>query len=168
MKLSMVTLLAVGIIISGCVTQRERSMGLSEALLHTEIQESLEAMRAKDVQRVFRNIAPEWQGILTMEIDGDRQTRVYTRDSYEESLRQAFSHGEYLSLTATNILIHISEDAQLASISCEVHQKYGVGDLVIIAHGSQTNTIQLIDGEPVEMKMEAFARYQVVEQKNGH
>jgi len=165
MRLSVVILLISAFFLSGCGEQRARVERLTEERIYADMQESMEALRAKDLRRVLRDVAPDWQMTLTVDFEGNRETRILSKRDYRDHLKTCLRNGDYISLSLTNVTIRVSEDGEQATVSAEVHQEFAYRGQTFVSHGTQTNTVRLIDGFPTEVKAEGFTRQEV---RDGH
>ncbi len=159
MKLILFVVLAMSFLGAGCALQRTNDARLHEAQLEALIEESVQAMFEKDIDRILRDMAPEWQGTLTLDAYGTAHTQVFGRNDYAAYLEMMFHFGEYVSVSLTNVVIDIAQDGQSAKISSELYQKFRFQDQMIHSHGITTNIVQLMNQSPMAVKTETFARY---------
>ena len=148
-------------LVVGCGEQRTKFERLTEAQIRINIQESIHALRTKNLSRVLLDIDPNWEMVLTVELAGQQQTHVLNKDQYHDVMKATLKDWNYILLSVSDIVITISEDGQSATVSSSIQQELAYREQIIKSYGVQTNTIRLINGFAMNVKSEGFTKQEI-------
>jgi hypothetical protein len=140
--------------------QEHHKMRLSEDRIGAELQETVAALLAGDLDRFTRNISAEYIFVSITDAGVDRSTTMLNKCQYREALEKSLKNGSFTYLSLTNCTIEIAEDGKQGMAYFEFQQKYVRRDsgMINAAYGVQTNHYQLMEGVPLLIRSSRYAR----------